>query len=94
MVASFSISELVTYFLGLLFNILPTSPIQSLINLVGVGDLESYDNLLSFMNFFIPFDLFCLILGVWIPFMALLFTFKVSWRFIWEKIKIFMAFFT
>lgn len=94
MVNTFSIGDLVLYVLGLIFSILPASPIQGMINLLNFDDLSEFDSLMNFVNFFIPFDTFCLILGIWIPFVSLLFTFKVSWRFIWEKIKIFMAFFS
>lgn len=92
MLDSFSIGDVILYFFGLLFDILPLSPIQGLIDLIALEDLQYFDNMMNFMNFFVPFDIICSILAVWIPFVAVLFSFRVSWKFIFNKIKAFAMF--
>lgn len=76
---NFQLSNVVLYIFGTLIKILPDSPLQSMIDIANVNDIQAFDHTLNYINWLIPFDNFTTILSIWIPFVAALYSFRYCW---------------
>ena len=83
----FNFGEFLLYFLGAIINILPVSPVQAMLQFVTLEDFHLYSKILNNLNWIIPFDIFCNILTIWIPFVFSLYAFRISWSKIWKIIE-------